>query len=107
MHGWTKERLLALPENERPTFNVVWKNFLKWLREETPINLEYNVFLCAYNGFGFDFRLIIHNLKSINLPFAQRWVLVDPWFDMVCLEKRCLKLDEVYKEISKYSNTRI
>ena len=63
VHGWTKERLLALPENERPTFNVVWKNFLKWLREETMINLEHNVFLCAYNGFGFDFRLIVHNLK--------------------------------------------
>ena len=106
VHRWTKEKLLALPEYERPTFDVVWKNFLKWLREETTINMDHNVFLCAYNGLGFDFRLIVHDLKSYNLPFAQRWVLVDPWFDMVCLEKRCLKLDEAYKDISKYSNTR-
>ena len=68
--------------------------------------MDHNVFLCAFNGFGFDFRLIVHDLKSFNLPFAQRWVLVDPWFDMVCLEKRCLKLDEAYREISKYSNRR-
>ena len=32
--------------------------------------------------------------------------MVDPWFDRICLEKRCLKLDEAYREISKYSNRR-
>ena len=32
--------------------------------------------------------------------------MVDPWFDMVCLEKRCLKLDEAYEEVSKNSKKR-
>ena len=38
INGWNRKKLLALPVAERPTFDKVWKNFLKWMREDGKIN---------------------------------------------------------------------
>ncbi len=37
--------------------------------------------LCAYNGFKFDFRIILHHLKLNNISLPDGILLVDPWLD--------------------------
>ena len=65
VHGWTKDELLSLPIEERPNIKDAWISFLAWA-EETKVLKDEPIVLCAYNGFGFDFRLLIHNLRYFN-----------------------------------------
>ena len=49
-NGWTMEKLLDLPENQRPTLDQVWKNFMTW-GNETRESQDKPVIFCAYNGY--------------------------------------------------------
>ena len=61
--------------------------------------------LCAYNGFGFDFRVLIHHWDHFGLRVQKNFILVDPWFDQLVLEGKNVKLDKAFKDIQV--NTRI
>jgi len=40
----------------------VWKLFITWI-EGLGFNLKKDIYLCAYNGYHFDFRVVIHELR--------------------------------------------
>ena len=104
INGWNRKKLLALPVAERPTFDKVWKNFLKWMREDGKINPQQNICLSAYNGFGFDFRVILNNLRYFGVSWKKEYILVDPWLDMRILEKKNLKLDDAFRGIQTHAH---
>lgn len=66
VHGWTKEKLLALPKEQRPNLIEAWSALIEKLKNNLEINLKQNKFLCAFNGFGFDFRVLLHNLDYFH-----------------------------------------
>ena len=55
--------------------------------------------MCAYNGFAFDFKLILPYLKKLPRYMLKNLVFMDPWFDMFKLQRINLKLDAAFKQI--------
>ena len=55
--------------------------------------------MCAYNGFDFDFKLILPYLKKLPRYMLKNLVFMDPWFEMVKLQRINLKLDKAFKQI--------
>ena len=98
IHGWSKEKLLELPIAQRPTIKDAWIDFISWAKKTTMLPKKPLV-LCAYNGFGFDFRILIDNLSYFDFEIKNNILLIDPWLDMIILEKNNLKLDVVHKII--------
>ena len=96
VHGWTKERLLSLPNSERPTIKDAWIAFFSWAKEVTLLK-DKPIVLCAYNGFLFDYRLLIHNLSYFGYVIKDTILLIDPWLDIYKLEQKCFSLDELNK----------
>ena len=99
VHGWTKEKLLALPQRERPSFAQAWSQLKKQLKICKDLLYDRNVILCAYNGFGFDFRILVHHWDYFGLRVQKNFILVDPWFDILVLEGKNVKLDKAFKDI--------
>jgi len=98
VHGWTKHELLSLPIEERPNIKDAWISFLAWAKE-TRVLEDKPIVLCAYNGFGFDFRLLIHNLRYFDHEITEDLLLIDPWVDMVHQERINLTLDAAHKKL--------
>ena len=63
---WNRKRLMNLPEDQRPTLDKAWEKFLIWLKG-TRKSLEKPVIFCAYNGFKFDFYLLMIHLSMYGL----------------------------------------
>ena len=82
IHGWSKDDLLELPLEKRPYLDQVWNQFLEWIKT-LAIAPDNRIILCAYNGFGFDFRVLIHNLEEFGIKIALDCWLIDPWLDMI------------------------
>ena len=77
----TRQSLYQKPESERPVFHRAWKQFLQWL-DEIGYDLTEPIVLCAFNGFNFDFKLILHHLELYKESYELRKIyLVDPFFN--------------------------
>ena len=37
--------------------------------------------LCAYNGYHFDFRVLLHHLRAEKIALSHDFLLIDPWLD--------------------------
>ena len=66
VHGWTKDGLLSLPIDQRPSIKKAWFDFLSWAKEIRMLKKK-PIVLCSYNGFGFDFRVLIQNLSLYDV----------------------------------------
>ena len=76
-HDLTIKGLFKMPAGERPTFDKVWSDFLKWL-SENGFDLKKPIVLCAFNGFAFDHKLLVYHLKQYNIPLLHNIILIDP-----------------------------
>ena len=65
---------------ERPTLDLMWEHFMSWLRKQN-YSMEQPILLCAFNGFDFDFKILLHHLKSYSIELPKTWYLIDPFFD--------------------------
>ena len=102
VNGWTKESLLKAITSPDQTFPKVWSEFLDWL-VEIGLDLDQDIYLCAYNGFDFDFRVIINELRRFGIYEIHNFKLLDPWLDHLIFEKTSLSLDAAFKQIQKNS----
>ena len=66
VNGWTKDSFLEDTTTNKLSFPEVWSGFLEWLGH-IGFNLDKDIYLCAYNGYGFDFRVIIHELRRFGI----------------------------------------
>ena len=76
-NGITKEALFKMPAKQRPTFDKLWADFLDWLTENA-LDLKKPLVLCAFSGFTFDHKLLIHHLKEYNISLPRTFILIDP-----------------------------
>ena len=98
VNGWTKESFLKDTTSKKLSFPEVWSGFLEWLGH-IGLNLDEDIYLCAYNGYGFDFRIIIHELRRFGIYNMHNFKLLDPWLDQMIFTKKAVKLDDAFKEI--------
>ena len=54
---------------------------------------------CAYNGFSFDFRLIVYHLNLYGMSIDPYTYFIDPFLDMRKFDRRTLTLDVAFKMI--------
>ena len=66
IHKWTKESLMNLNSDQRPTLDIAWKQFEIWLSDHLK-SLHKPVILCAFNGFKFDFMILMKNLDHYGI----------------------------------------
>ena len=103
VNGWTKEQFLKDINGKELSFKEVWIQFLEWLDSIGLDNLE-NIYLCAYNGYKFDFRVLIHELRRFGIYSVPNFKLLDPWIDWVVLKKQdSEKLVDRFKKMTKNS----
>ena len=55
--------------------------------------------LCAFNGYHFDFRVLLHHLREENIAHTHNFLLLDPWLDRAVFEKRFESLEQSYKAL--------
>ena len=79
-HGIYKEEFLKKDPSKRKGFATVWDEFLDFLKSNHFDKTD-RVVLCAYNGFRFDFRVLLFHLKEFNFKLPKNTLLVDPWLD--------------------------
>ena len=72
-----KDEFLAKPENKRKDFATVWSEFMNWIATSHPSRGS-DFVLCAYNGFDYDFRLLLHHLKENAIKLPKNCWLMDP-----------------------------
>ena len=75
---------------------------MDWIKT-LPIDQDKRIILCAYNGFGFDYRVLIHNLEEFGIKITLDCWLIDPWLDMVVEEDNNLTLDQAHKNIEDHT----
>ena len=80
VNGWTKKTFLEELTPKPLSFPEVWSEFLDWLRH-IGFNLDKDIYLCVYNGYGFDFRVLIHELRRFGIYQVHNFKLLDPWLD--------------------------
>ena len=80
------------------SFLKVWELFINWV-ENLGFNLKKDIYLCAYNGYDFDFRVMIHELRREGYEIQQNFKLVDPCFDIAKWDKKPRTLDLAFKEL--------
>ena len=68
INKWTKKKLLKALGDQKTMFHEVWTKFLVWLKTLGFKNFE-NIYLCAYNGFHFDFKVIVNELRRFDCHF--------------------------------------
>ena len=78
VNGWTKDKIMKETANNKLSFPEVWSGFLEW-RGHIGFNLDKDIYLCAYNGYDFDFRVIIHELRRFRIHKVHNFKLLDPW----------------------------
>ena len=76
-NGLSKEALFKMPADQRPTFDKVWADFLDWL-SENGYDLKKHIVFCAFSGFTFDHKLLVHHLKQYNIALPRTFLLIDP-----------------------------
>ena len=69
-----------IPEDKRKDFATVWSEFIDWFAIRPPKRGSNFVF-CAYNGFDYDFRLLLHHLKENAIKLPKNCFLIDPKLD--------------------------
>jgi len=79
-HGIYKEEFLKKDPSKRKGFATVWDEFLDFI-ESNHFHLTDRFVLCAFNGFRFDFRVLLFHLKEFNIKLPKNTLLVDPWLD--------------------------
>jgi len=102
VNGWTKKKFLEAITPTDQTISQVWSEFLHWL-VEIGLDFDQDIYLCAYNGFRFDFRVIINELRRFDIYKIQNFKLIDPWLDTLVLEKTTSSLDKAYLNIQHNS----
>ena len=88
--------LMNLPKDHRPTLDLAWENFMKWLNDirKSP---NKPVIFCAYNGYQFDFFLLVLHLEPYGLKFDKSSLFIDPYIDLFRLDRTNASLDFMFK----------
>ena len=85
-----------MPAGERPTFDKIWSDFLKWL-SENDFDLKKPIVLCAFNGFAFDHKLLVYHLKQYNIPLLHNIIFIDPQYEYWLKNNKFQTLDAAYR----------
>ena len=93
-----KDEFLEKPKNKRKDFATVWSEFMNWIATNHPSGGS-NFVLCAYNGFDFDFRLLLHHLKENAIKIPKNCYLIDPKLDKDIFKTTSRKFQDRYKEL--------
>ena len=98
VHGLTRESLQRRLGDKRPNILDVWYDFIYWLHT-IGFDLTKDIYLCAYNGFTYDFRVIIHDLRRLGYEIQTNFKLIDPWLDHRVFKDESLTLDKAFKQL--------
>ena len=93
-----KDELLEKPENKRKDFATVWSEFMNWITTNHPSKTS-NFVLCAYNGFDFDFRLLVYHLKENAIKIPKNCYLIDPKLDNYIFKNGSRAFQNCYTEL--------
>ena len=66
--------------------------------ETSQVDQEQWIILCAYNGFEFDFKVLLHHLKEENIALNPKFLLIDPSFEIAMFTGKFKKFEEVYQK---------
>ena len=52
--------------------------------------------LCAYNGYAFDFRVLLYHLYRYGIEIPADMLLIDPMYEIIHADGYYLKFDEEF-----------
>ena len=58
--------------------------------------------LCAFNGFDYDFRLLLNHLRENAIPVPENFFLIDPMLDKSIYKKDFTSFEESYHKMFPY-----
>ena len=88
------------PVLHRPKFDIDWTGFLDWI-SALDLEPEKQIVLCAYNGFCFDFRVLLFHLDRYNIKIAPNILLIDPWYELTLPNGDWIPLRLEFKKVEK------
>ena len=88
------------PVLQRPKLDIVWAKFLGWI-SALDLDPTKQIILCAYNGFCFDFRVLLIHLDRYNIKIAPNTLLIDPWYELTLPNGEWIPLSKEFKKSEK------
>lgn len=92
-----------MPKENRPTLKVAWIKFRNWINSIVPDTMQ-QIVLCAFNGFGFDFRILLYHLDRYLIKIPSHWILIDPCYDVYRVNGSMTKFESIFNDTVQHAN---